>query len=144
MRPALPAALPHPDAEGTGKPCYPLSLKDLCTIDLIPELIDAGIDSFKIEGRMKRAEYVAGVTDAYRRRIDAYLACPEKKTPVPPQDRKLLSSLYVRTGLGSGYLKKHNGRDMVTLDQPGYAGCDDGTYGRNPRPAAGKRTGSCR
>ena len=111
---------------GTGKPCYPLSLKDLCTIDLIPELIDAGIDSFKIEGRMKRAEYVAGVTDAYRRRIDAYLACPEKKTPVPQQDRKLLSSLYVRTGLGSGYLKKHNGRDMVTLDQPGYAGCDDG------------------
>ena len=69
---------------------------------------------------------MAGVTDAYRRRIDAYLACPEKKTPVPQQDRKLLSSLYVRTGLGSGYLKKHNGRDMVTLDQPGYAGCDDG------------------
>ena len=111
---------------GTGKPCYPLSLKDLCTIDLIPELIDAGIDSFKIEGRMKRAEYVAGVTDAYRRRIDSYLAYPKKKAPVPPQDRKLLSSLYVRTGLGSGYLKKHNGREMVTLGQPGYAGCDDG------------------
>ena len=113
-------------AEGTGRPCYPLSLKDLCTIDLIPELIDAGIDSFKIEGRMKRAEYVAGVTDAYRRRIDGYLACPEKKTPVPPQDRRLLASLYVRTDLGSGYLKKHNGREMVTLEKPGYAGCDEG------------------
>ena len=41
---------------------YPLSLKDMCSIELVPELIKAGIDSFKIEGRMKRPEYVAGVT----------------------------------------------------------------------------------
>lgn len=109
-----------------GKVCYPLSLKDMCTIDLIPELMDAEIDSFKIEGRMKRAEYVAGVTDVYRRRIDEYLENSQKKREVPPQDRKLLSTLYVRSGLGSGYLKKHNGRDMITLDQPGYAGCEEG------------------
>ena len=112
-------------SQKTGKACYPLSLKDLCAIDLIPELMDAEIDSFKIEGRMKRAEYVAGVTDAYRRRIDGYLENPEKKREVPQQDRRLLSSLYVRGGLGSGYLTKHNGRDMVTLDQPGYAGCEE-------------------
>ena len=113
-------------SQKTGKACYPLSLKDMCTIDLIPELMDAEIDSFKIEGRMKRAEYVAGVTDVYRRRIDEYLENPQKKREVPPQDRKLLSTLYVRSGLGSGYLKKHNGRDMITLDQPGYAGCEEG------------------
>ena len=113
-------------SQKTGKVCYPLSLKDMCTIDLIPELMDAEIDSFKIEGRMKRAEYVAGVTDVYRRRIDEYLENPQKKREVPPQDRKLLSTLYVRSGLGSGYLKKHNGRDMITLDQPGYAGCEEG------------------
>ena len=112
-------------SQKTGKSCYPLSLKDLCTIDLIPELMDAGIDSFKIEGRMKRAEYVAGVTDVYRRRIDEYLEWPEKKRPVPQKDRELLSSLYVRSALGSGYLKRHNGRDMITLDQPGYAGCEE-------------------
>ncbi|HJC25177.1 MAG TPA: U32 family peptidase [Candidatus Eisenbergiella merdavium] len=112
-------------SEKMGKACYPLSLKDLCTIDLIPELIDAGIDSFKIEGRMKRAEYVAGVTDVYRRRIEAYLEHPERKTEVPLRDRKLLSSLYVRGGLESGYLNRHNGREMVTMDQPGYAGCGD-------------------
>lgn len=112
-------------SQKTGKVCYPLSLKDMCTIDLIPELMDAEIDSFKIEGRMKRAEYVAGVTDVYRRRIDEYLENPQKKREVPPQDRKLLSTLYVRSGLGSGYLKKHNGRDMITLDQPGYAGCEE-------------------
>ncbi len=112
-------------SQKTGKACYPLSLKDLCTIDLIPELMDAGIDSFKIEGRMKREEYVAGVTDVYRRRIDEYLKHPEKKGEVPPEDKKLLSVLYVRSGLGSGYLTKHNGRDMVTLNQPGYAGCED-------------------
>lgn len=113
-------------SQKTGKACYPLSLKDMCTIDLIPELMDAEIDSFKIEGRMKRAEYVAGVTDVYRRRIDEYLENPQKKREVPPQDRKLLSTLYVRSGLGNGYLKKHNGRDMITLDQPGYAGCEEG------------------
>ena len=113
-------------SQKTGKVCYPLSLKDMCTIDLIPELMDAEIDSFKIEGRMKRAEYVAGVTDVYRRRIDEYLENPQKKREVPPQDRKLLSTLYVRSGLGSGYLEKHNGRDMITLDQPGYAGCEEG------------------
>ncbi len=113
-------------SQKTGKVCYPLSLKDMCTIDLIPELMDAEIDSFKIEGRMKRAEYVAGVTDVYRRRIDEYLENPQKKREVPPQDRKLLSTLYVRSGLGSGYLKKRNGRDMITLDQPGYAGCEEG------------------
>ena len=52
---------------------YPLSMKDLCGIELLPKLLDAGIDSFKIEGRMKSPEYVAGVTDIYRRAIDAYL-----------------------------------------------------------------------
>ena len=41
------------------KECYPLSLKDMCTIEYIPELLEAGIDSFKIEGRMKKPEYAA-------------------------------------------------------------------------------------
>ena len=51
-----PCRLPY-QTEGK-KPADLMSLKDLCTIDILPELIDAGIDSFKIEGRMKRPEYV--------------------------------------------------------------------------------------
>ena len=49
----------------------------MCTVDHIPELIEAGIDSFKIEGRMKSAYYTAVVTNAYRMSIDSYLSNPE-------------------------------------------------------------------
>ena len=56
---------------------YIFNSKDLCMIEYIPELIDAGIDSFKIEGRMKTALYVATVARTYRRAIDDYLESPE-------------------------------------------------------------------
>ena len=54
-----------------------MSSKDMCTISIIPELISAGIDSFKIEGRMKSAYYAAVVTNSYRMAMDAYLSDPE-------------------------------------------------------------------
>ena len=54
-----------------------MSSKDMCTISIIPELIEAGIDSFKIEGRMKSAYYAAVVTNSYRMAIDAYLRDPD-------------------------------------------------------------------
>ncbi len=54
-----------------------MSSKDMCTVEHIPALIDAGIDSFKIEGRMKSAYYTAVVTNGYRMAIDAYLSDPE-------------------------------------------------------------------
>lgn len=53
---------------------YALSAKDLCTIDFLEELIEAGIDAFKIEGRRRAPEYVKVVTSVYRRAIDAYFA----------------------------------------------------------------------
>ena len=56
---------------------YIFNSKDLCMIEHIPELIKAGIDSFKIEGRNKTAYYTACVTGAYRAAVDAYLADPE-------------------------------------------------------------------
>ena len=56
---------------------YIFNSKDLCMIEHIPELIEAGIDSFKIEGRMKTALYVATVARTYRKAIDDYLADPE-------------------------------------------------------------------
>lgn len=54
-----------------------MSSKDMCTVSIIPQLIEAGIDSFKIEGRMKSAYYTAVVTNSYRMAIDAYLRDPE-------------------------------------------------------------------
>ena len=57
---------------------YIFNSKDLCMIEHIPDLLDAGIDSFKIEGRMKTALYVATVARTYRKAIDDYLESPEK------------------------------------------------------------------
>ena len=56
---------------------YIFNSKDLCMIEHVPEMIDAGIDSFKIEGRMKTALYVAAVTRTYRRAIDDYKTSPD-------------------------------------------------------------------
>ena len=110
-----------------------LSLKDLCTIWDIPALIQAGIDSFKIEGRMKRPEYAAGTVSAYRRAIDRYLELEEKygsveattRFWVDPEEEKLLSSLYIRSQVQNGYYKKHNGAEMVTIQSPAYTETDD-------------------
>lgn len=57
---------------------YIFNSKDLCMIEYIPELVDAGIDSFKVEGRMKTALYVAAVARTYRRAIDDFFESPEK------------------------------------------------------------------
>ncbi|XID95462.1 U32 family peptidase [Paenibacillaceae bacterium WGS1546] len=56
---------------------FTMGSKDLCMIAHIPDLIDAGVDSFKIEGRMKSVHYVASVVGAYRQAIDAYMADPQ-------------------------------------------------------------------
>lgn len=108
-----------------GDEYYPLSLKDMCTIELIPSLIDAGIDSFKIEGRMKKPEYVAGVTSIYRKYIDKYLEDPKAPFEVDDADIDVLRHLYLRTEISQGYYQRHNSKDMVTLSSPGYSGSDD-------------------
>ena len=59
---------------------YILGSRDLCLIEHIPQLVKAGINSFKIEGRMKSVNYVAGVVKVYREALDAYLADPENYT----------------------------------------------------------------
>lgn len=71
-RPEQPLPL-YEDQNGT----FIMSSRDMCMIEHIPELIESGITSFKIEGRMKSAYYAAVVTNAYRMAINAYLADPE-------------------------------------------------------------------
>ena len=100
-----------------------MSLKDLCTIDILPELIDAGIDSFKIEGRMKQPEYVYTVVRMYRKYADLYLdICKKgkKKTDyhVSEADKKELLATYQRRGYCEGYYHQHNGKNMVSLRRP--------------------------
>ncbi|MFC5405201.1 peptidase U32 family protein [Cohnella soli] len=71
----------HADEEAVAVPGqnpFTMSAKDLCMIRHVPDLIDAGVDSFKIEGRMKSIHYVASVVNAYRQAIDSYMANPDE------------------------------------------------------------------
>lgn len=101
---------------------YVLSLKDICTLENIPELVEAGIHSFKIEGRMKKPEYVALVTAMYRKYVDLYLKYGKKAFRVEEKDREMLMDLYNRGGSHGGYYHTKNGRDMLSLDRPNHAG----------------------
>ena len=69
-----------------------MSLKDLCTIDMIPELVEAGIDSFKIEGRMKQPDYVYTVAQMYRKYTDIYLQKGKKGFHVTKEDKEKLEN----------------------------------------------------
>jgi U32 family peptidase len=121
---AQPCRLPYTTGKHP-KECYPLSLKDMCTIEYIPELLEAGIDSFKIEGRMKKPEYAAGVTAIYRKYIDQYYADSKAPQKISAADMHTLSCLYIRSERQDGYYHKHNGGEMVTLDSPAYSGSDE-------------------
>lgn len=114
---AQPCRLPY---ELRGRQAYYLSPKDMAAISILPKLMDAGIYSFKIEGRMKRAEYVAAVTSIYRKYIDLYEAGKEYK--VSKEDEKTLLELYNRGGFHSGYYEQKNGKNMIAVDRPNHKG----------------------
>ncbi len=119
---AQPCRLPYKIENG--KEEYPISMKDMCTLSILPELIEAGIDSFKIEGRMKKPEYAAGVTALYRKYIDMYYKAPASYT-VDEKDFEYLRKLYIRSDIQEGYYHTHNGKEMITLSTPAYEGSDD-------------------
>lgn len=121
---AQPCRLPYSVNGSTGEQ-YPLSLKDMSTISIIPELINAGIDSFKIEGRMKKPEYSAGVTALYRKYIDKYYDDPHGDFRVSKEDIETLKNLYQRTGISEGYYHRHNDKSMVTVVSPAYNATSD-------------------
>nr|WP_308634684.1 U32 family peptidase [Paenibacillus silvisoli] len=79
---------------------FTMSSKDLCMIEHIPDLIEVGIDSFKIEGRMKSLHYVATVVNAYRQAIDSYMADPEnyELKPMWLEDIQKAANRPVNTG----------------------------------------------
>jgi len=116
----------RPETQGL----YALSPKDLCTLDKIPELVSAGIDSFKIEGRMKRPEYTAGVTAAYRRMTDLYFEYGEegfhqylKNHPeVLKEQMDRVADLYNRGGFTKGYYVQYHGKEMMSMERPNHTG----------------------
>ncbi len=111
---------------------YLLSLKDLNTVELLPEIIFTGADSLKIEGRMKKAEYAAGVTAVYRKYLDLLQRLTEETGStdpavlrkagyrVEPEDLWKLYDLFNRSGFTDGYFKRHNSKEMVTLLPPAF------------------------
>lgn len=108
---------------------YPLSPKDLCTIELLPELAKSGVYSFKIEGRMKQTEYAAGVVSIYRNYLDRYLNYGEKDYIVSEKDKKQLFDFGSRCGFTKGYYKQKNGPNMITFSKSGHENNSEASQG---------------
>lgn len=100
---AQPCRLPYTGT--SGKKGYPLSLKDLCGAQQVDALQDAGVDVLKIEGRMKRREYVAVVSSVYQRLL---------RQPGGPTEEEMqrLTTIFSRGGFTDGYLTDHTGKQM--------------------------------
>ena len=90
-----------------------MNLKDLCTLSILPDILEAGVFSLKIEGRMKSPRYTAGVVSVYRKYVDRYLEHGRENWQVDPEDVRLLLELFDRGGFTEGYYTRHNGKDMI-------------------------------
>lgn len=123
---AQPCRLPYGVSEEDGRKLncagsYLLSPKDLCGLEQIPELIEAGVDSFKIEGRMKKPEYVAACVRAYRGIRDAWFAGTFSK-PLVKKYKQEMAEVFNRGGFTEGYYHRHNGASMMSTNAPGHVG----------------------
>ena len=104
---------------------YLLSTKDLCSLDLLPTLVNLGIKCFKIEGRLKNPEYVATVTRIYRKYID--LALSNKPYIIEEKDKKDLLQVFNRGGFSTGYLENKPHSNLIYKNKPNNMGLFVGT-----------------
>lgn len=124
---AGPCRLPYQTPFGNG---YVLNTKDICTLMRIPELVDAGIDSFKIEGRMKKREYSAFLASVYRKYVTLYQEEGQEffRTLVENRDSELWADykkcqdLYNRGGFSESYLFEREKKRMVYPKKNGHFG----------------------
>ncbi len=100
---------------------YVLSMKDMCTLSILDQLVDAGVDSFKIEGRMKKPEYVAATVQAYKEVRDACLQGDFSEELAEYYTRRL-SDIYNRGGFTGGYYYCRNGKEMLANKRPNHTG----------------------
>lgn len=103
---------------------YPLSPKDLCTLENLPDILQSGVYSLKIEGRMKKPEYVASVTAMYRKYVDLYEKYGKAGYKVDLKDIEVLKDIYNRGGFTDGYYVRHNGSEMMSLKRPNHMGTE--------------------
>ncbi len=99
---------------------YLLSPRDLCALEFIPNLIEAGVTSFKIEGRLKSPEYVAIVTRTYRKYIDLYLS--GKKFEIDQKDINNLRQVFNRGNFSTGHLGSEVNKKLVFKEKPNNMG----------------------
>lgn len=120
---AQPCRLPYTAHDLSGRQLnktgdsYLLSLKDMCTLRYLPDMAEAGVMSFKIEGRMKSPLYTAGVVSIYRKYLDLYLKNGRKGWKVDQKDLYALTQFFDRGGFTDHYLTGHNGREMMALKE---------------------------
>lgn len=121
---AQPCRLPYKSFDEDGRLMktfqYPLSPKDLCLLDHIGELVEAGVASLKIEGRMKSPEYVAIVTSIYRKYLDRYYE--KGSDTVTAEDREALEQIFNRGGFTEGYFYENPGRELMAGEIPKHRG----------------------
>lgn len=122
---AQPCRLPY---EVDGKEAgYILSPKDLCTLSGVGSLIETGVDSFKIEGRMKKPAYTAYTSHLYRLYADAYLSGQKISDKEIQRDIRKLADIYNRGGFSGGYLLEHSKKDIIYPVKNGHFGVYMGT-----------------
>ncbi len=119
---AQPCRLPYDLLDERGalreKDRYLLSPRNLCALDLLPDILDAGVYSLKIEGRMKSPEYTAGVTRIYRRCLERLAQRGRDGYFVREEEKRELLDLYDRGGFSTGYYRRHNGPEMIWAKRP--------------------------
>lgn len=133
---AQPCRLPYEIIDEKGKSRkrgYLLSPKDICTIENIGEIIKSGTSSLKIEGRMKRPEYVAGVVREYRNMIDNfYENCKSlNDAAYIKHSKKSLLQLFNREGFSKAYLFGNTGKDMMSYSFSKNTGTEIGVVKEN-------------
>ena len=107
-----------------------LSPRDLCSLDLLPNLISSDVDSLKIEGRMKSPEYVATVTRIYRKYLD--IIYNNEEYVVESNDKKELEQVFNRGGFSTGHLLNEPNKKLIFKDKPNNMGiCIGNVYNYN-------------
>lgn len=101
---------------------YALSPKDICTLTILPNIIEAGVYALKIEGRMKNVTYAAGVTAMYRKYADMYLSNGRSGYKVSQEDINYLMDIYNRGAFTTGYYNTIKGKDMMSVTRPNHMG----------------------
>ncbi len=129
----LPYTVLNENKKEIKKESYVLSLKDLCGIEYLQKLREAGVYSLKIEGRMKQASYAAGVVSYYRKYIDL-----EKN--VSQEDMKHLYELGNRCGFTTEYFEKHNDTSMITFSKPSYEKSNEALHQNIEKLYVGKKS----